>query len=52
MVLVNLAGKFLGADSVLMILSLAFDTKMGCLLKIRVKTEEEDLTTELIESIE
>jgi len=51
-VTVNLAGKFLGAQEVLMILILAFDTKMGCLLKIRVKTEDEELTNELIESIE
>lgn len=52
MVTVNLAGKFLGSQEILMILILAFDTKMGCLLKIRVKTEDEDLTNELIESIE
>ena len=42
MVTVNLAGKFLGAQEVLMILILAFDTKMGCLLKIRVKASDED----------
>jgi hypothetical protein len=44
MITINLAGKFLGAREVLMILILAFDTKMGCLLKIRVKTEDEELT--------
>lgn len=52
MVTVNLAGKFLGAKAVMMVLMLAFDTKMGCLLKIKVKTEEEELTTDLIDSIE
>ena len=52
MVTVNLAGKYLGSQEILMTLILAFDTKMGCLLKIRVKTGDEDLTTELIESIE
>jgi hypothetical protein len=45
MITINLAGKFLGSQEVLMILILAFDTKMGCLLKIRVKTEDEELTT-------
>lgn len=49
---VNLAGKFLGSQEILMVLVLAFDTKMGCLLKIRVKTPDEDLTNELIDSIE
>ena len=52
MVTVNLAGKFLGSKQILMILILAFDTKLGCLLKIRVKTEDEELTEELVESIE
>ena len=32
MVAINLAGKFLGAKAVLVVLMLAFDTKMGCLL--------------------
>ncbi len=52
MVAVNLAGRFLGSKAILMVLMLAFDTKMGCLLKIKVKTEDEELTTDLIESIE
>jgi hypothetical protein len=38
MVAINLAGRFLGSIQVLVILMLAFDTKMGCLLKIKVKT--------------
>ena len=45
---VNLAGNFLGSKAILMVLMLAFDTKMGCLLKIKVKTEDEDLTYDLI----
>jgi hypothetical protein len=36
---------------VLVVLMLAFDTKMGCLLKIKVKTEDEELTDELVQSI-
>lgn len=52
MVTVHLAGRFLGAQAVLMVMMLAFDTKMGCLLKIKVKSEEEELTTDLIDSIE
>ena len=40
-VTVHLAGKYLGSQEVLMILILAFDTKMGCILKIRVKTGDE-----------
>lgn len=52
MVAVNLAGRFLGAKSILMVLMLAFDTKMGCLLKIKVKSEDEELTSDLIDSIE
>jgi len=38
MVSVNLAGRFLGSSEVLIVLMLAFDTKLGCLLKIKVKT--------------
>ena len=38
MVAVNLAGRFLGAKAILMVLMLAFDTKLGCLLKIKVKS--------------
>jgi hypothetical protein len=44
MVAINLAGRFLGSTPVLVILMLAFDTKMGCLLKIKVKTSDEELT--------
>lgn len=51
MVAINLAGSFLGRVHVLVVLMLAFDTKMGCLLKIKVKTENEDLTEELVQSI-
>jgi hypothetical protein len=40
MVAVNLAGRFLGSKAVLIILMLAFDTKLGCLLKIKIKTED------------
>lgn len=46
MVTINLAGKYLGnlynnigVHDVMMILMLAYDTKMGCLLKIKVKTD-------------
>ena len=45
---VYLAGYFLGVTRVLVVLMLAFDTKMGCILKIKVKTEEEQLTNTLI----
>ena len=38
MVVVNLAGKYLGNRLVLAVLMLAIDTKLGCLLKIKVKT--------------
>jgi hypothetical protein len=38
MVSVNLAGRFLGVRAVLVVLMLAFDTKLGCLLKIKVKS--------------
>jgi coatomer subunit gamma len=52
MVAVNLAGRFLGSSAVLVVLMLAFDTKLGCLLKIKIKSEEEELTGELINSLE
>lgn len=52
MVAINLAGKFLGAKAVLVVLMLAFDTKMGCLLKIKIKTEDEELTSDLLNSLE
>ena len=40
MVSINLSGKFLGSIKVLVVLMLAFDTKLGCLLKIKIKTED------------
>jgi hypothetical protein len=43
MVNVSLAGKYLGSHDILMVLLLAFDTKMGCLLKIKVKSDNEEL---------
>ena len=51
MVTVYLAGKYLGNTEVMVVLMLAYDSKMGCLLKIKVKSQEEDLTDELISSI-
>lgn len=51
MVAINLAGKFLGSIHVLIVLMLAFDTKLGCLLKIKIKCEDEELTSELIGSL-
>ena len=51
LVSINLSGKFLGSIKVLVVLMLAFDTKLGCLLKIKIKTEDEDLTNELLGSI-
>lgn len=44
MVNVSLAGKYLGKHDVLVVLLLAFDTKMGCLLKIKVKSDNEELS--------
>lgn len=52
MVAVNLAGRFLDSKAILVVLMLAFDTKLGCLLKIKIKTEDEELTSELINSLE
>jgi len=37
---VYLSGKFLGSIKVLIVLMLAFDTKQGCLLKMKIKTED------------
>jgi hypothetical protein len=51
MVNVSLAGKYLGKHDVLVVLLLAFDTKMGCLLKIKVKSDNEELSDELVQSI-
>lgn len=51
MVAVNLAGRFLGSKCVLIVLMLAFDTKLGCLLKIKIKSEDEELTEDLMGSI-
>lgn len=39
MVTINLAGKYLGVHDVMAVLMLAYDTKMGCLLKIKIKTD-------------
>ena len=51
MVTVNLAGKFLGTKEVLIVLMLAFDTNHGCLLKIKIKSQDEELTDDLLVSI-
>lgn len=51
MVNISLAGKYLGKHDVLIMLLLAYDTKMGCLLKIKVKSDNEELSDELIQSI-
>ena len=51
MVTVNLAGKFLGSKEVLIVLMLAFDTNHGCLLKIKIKSQDEELTDDLLVSI-
>lgn len=51
MVSLSLAGKYLGKHDVLIVLLLAYDTKMGCLLKIKVKSDNEDLSDELVQSI-
>lgn len=50
-VTVWLAGKYLGIHETMLILVLAFDTKMGCLMKIKAKSTNEELTEELIASI-
>lgn len=52
MVAINLAGRFLGSVHVLIVLMLAFDTKLGCLLKIKVKSEDEELAGELLASLD
>ena len=39
MVNVSLAGKYLGKHDVMIVLLIAFDTKMGCLLKIKAKSD-------------
>lgn len=41
MVNISLAGKYLGKHDALIILLLAYDTKMGCLLKIRAKSDND-----------
>lgn len=51
MVSVSLAGKFLNIQQAMIVLILAFDTKMGCVLKIKVKSASEELTDELLASI-
>jgi hypothetical protein len=51
MLTISLAGKYLGKHDVLIVLMIAFDTKMGCLLKIKVKSDNEDLSSELVQSI-
>jgi len=51
MVSLSLAGKYLGKHDVLIVLLLAYDTKMGCLLKIKAKSDNEELSDELVQSI-
>ncbi len=38
MINISLAGKFLNTHQALILLMIAFDTKMGCLLKMKVKS--------------
>ncbi len=51
MVAINLAGQYLGIHKVLISLLFAYDSKKGCLLKIKVKSEIEELTEALKDSI-
>ena len=44
MLTISLAGKYLGKHDVMIVLMIAFDTKMGCLLKIKAKSDNEDLS--------
>jgi hypothetical protein len=44
MVNVSLAGKYLGKHDVMIVLLIAYDTKMGCLLKIKAKSDNSELS--------
>lgn len=46
-----LNGTFLGSDPVMVICQIGIEAKHGCVMKLRIKTENESLATNLIESI-
>jgi hypothetical protein len=52
MVSVSLAGKYLGRHEILVVLLLAYDTKMGCILKIKAKCSNSEVSEEVVCSIE
>lgn len=51
-VTLQLAGKYLGNFKTLMTLVVGFDTKLGCVVKITVLSEKEDLGQELVDALE
>ena len=51
-VTLQLAGKYLGNFKTLMTLILGFDTKLGCVVKVMVLAEKEDLGQELVDALE
>lgn len=50
-IVLNLAGKYLGAFKTLVSISIGFDTKLGCLVKAQAVSEKEDLDQELIDAL-
>ena len=50
-VTLQLAGKYLGNYRTLMTLVVGFDTKLGCVVKIMVLAEKEDLAQELVDAL-
>ena len=46
-IIMKMAGKYLGVHKVLFILTIAFDTKTGCLLNLEAKSEKQKLIKEL-----
>jgi hypothetical protein len=47
-----LSGNYLGKERVLVICIIGFDTKKGCLMKVRVKCADAEVGESIVNSIE
>lgn len=45
-----LVGKYLNVASVMVICLIGFDAKLGCILKVTVKSDDEVLTNNILET--
>lgn len=47
-----LSGKYLGEERVMVACQIGMDAKFGCVVKLRVKSEDSDVSTSILETLE